>query len=164
MKQGMRRKVAWFGGIALLAAGLALGYAGWKLAHATHEELCSACRRPVHPRSRTVGLLADRRVVFCCPACALSEHHQTGKRVQLIELTDYMSDAKLPPERAYLVQGSDVNLCIPQPATVDESKQPAGVRFDRCAPGLLAFARQQDAARFADQHGGQMVSATRLVK
>jgi nitrous oxide reductase accessory protein NosL len=35
---------------------------------------------------------------------------------------------------------------------------PTATEYDRCAPGLLAFARREDALRFATQHGGQVLS------
>jgi hypothetical protein len=148
----MGRKMAWVGGIALAAVALVF------IVRATHQQLCYACRRPVYGRSRAVGLVESQRAIFCCPACALSQHHQTGRRVRVTGLTDYLTEAPLSPERAYVVEGSDVNLCMNQNGMVDESNQPAMVHFDRCAPSLLAFSRDTDAAEFAHRHGGRLVA------
>lgn len=158
----MHRRFAWAGAIAFIALGLAVAYAGWRLVRATDAEICYVCQRPMHAHSRTVALVQGHREVFCCPSCALSEHYQAGKPVQIMTLTDFVTEAKLAPEQAYMVRGSDVNPCIRPHTRVDENMHPVAVEFDRCAPGLLAFARKEDAIRFTTEHGGEVVKFTGL--
>jgi hypothetical protein len=136
---------------------LALGYAGWRSVRASSDESCSVCRRPIHASSRTVGVVAGKRAVFCCPACARSETLQASG-VKITEMTDFLTGAKLAPERAVLVRGSDVNPCTMHAhAPLDEDKRAAEVRFDRCSPSLLAFSSRAEATRFMAEHGGTLV-------
>jgi hypothetical protein len=144
--------------IILLAAVLALGYVGLRRAKAPGESICQVCGRPVHAHSRTVAMVGGRSEVFCCPSCAMSQRDQTGKPVTVTQLTDYATGARLAPAQSWIVRGSDVNPCIlHQHAIVDADKRIAAVEFDRCAPSLLAFARREEAAAFASQHGGQVL-------
>ena len=148
---------AWFGAFLVLAVVLSISYAGLRWVKASDDNICAVCKRPVHAHSRTVALVDGRKQVYCCPTCALSEHHQDGRQVRVTELTDYATGAKLPPAQAWIVRGSDVNPCIRREGLLDADKRMAPIEFDRCAPGLLAFARREDAAAFMAQHGGRLV-------
>ncbi len=57
-----------------------------------------------------------------------------------------------------MVKGSDVNMCMPTRDVIDADKRAADVHYDRCAPSILAFAQRSDAADFAREHGGQVLS------
>jgi prepilin-type processing-associated H-X9-DG protein len=140
----------------LVLFGAALGQACqvFRSADATQ---CSACKRPIHAHSKTVAFADGHSRVFCCPACALSEHGQTGKPVTITRLTSYLTGEPLPPESAYVVKGSDVNMCILTQDIVNADKRPADLRYDRCAPSIYAFARQTEAAGFAKEHGGEVM-------
>ncbi|HWA16777.1 MAG TPA: nitrous oxide reductase accessory protein NosL, partial [Gemmatimonadales bacterium] len=61
------------------------------------------------------------------------------------------------PASAYVVRGSDLNMCTRTQEVVDSDKHPAGLHYDRCAPSLIAFARRHEAARFAREHGGEVL-------
>ena len=75
------------------------------------------------------------------------------------ELTDYETGGRLRPSGAFLVEASDVNPCIqPHNHLLDAGKPAAAMHFDRCAPGLLAFAGRHEAERFAALHGGRVRS------
>jgi hypothetical protein len=158
----MRRALARLGVVAVFFAILACGYAGWRWVHAPDDELCFACGRPVHAHSRTVAYFQGRRTVFCCPTCAMWQYHQAGKTVHVSELTDYVTGARLRPEAAFLVQGSDVNPCLHSHGLMDADKQTAEIHFDRCVPGLLAFATRDEAAQFASGHGGRLLPFSQL--
>lgn len=119
-------------------------------------ELCRACRRPVHKNSRAVALVDGKREVFCCPACARSEHLQSARVVQIVELTDFQTGRPLAPAGAYVVRNSDVNPCTEHTNAPEPDKRPMRTTFDRCSPGELAFARQSEAQDFARVHGGQI--------
>jgi hypothetical protein len=106
---------------------------------------------------KTVAMVNGKRAIYCCPACALSEHQQSGKPVQVVELTDYLSSSPLKPETSYLVRNSDVNPCLQHHPATGENSQPLESQFDRCTPSLLAFQDQKSASAFAGEHGGQVV-------
>ena len=139
----------------VLIAGLS--YAGWKYVDGRASHSCAACQRPTHENTRTVAVTNGKQMGYCCPACALSQHRQTGASVDVLSLTEYQSGAKLEPERSYLVRGSDVNSCSHHSAAVALDKQPVDAHFDRCSPSLLAFGSKGAADRFAREHGGQVL-------
>jgi hypothetical protein len=148
----------------LAAAVLISGtsYAGWKYLRARASRVCAACERPVHQTTRTVALIGDKRAGFCCPACSLSQHHQSGKPVQVLSLTDHLTGARIEPSRAFLVRGSDVNPCSHQSAALMPDKHPAPSHYDRCSPSLLAFSNESAARGFARQHGGQLLDFAQM--
>ncbi len=149
----------------ILLAGIAAGvFAVRMTGRATAAPVCDACRRPANTRSRAAGFLGNKREVFCCPACALTAHRQSGRGVRLTEVTDYNTGKTVPPERSYFVRGSDVNLCEHAHARpmVDETKRTAAEQFDRCSPSILAFQTQGAARTFAAAHGGSVMSFDEL--
>jgi NosL len=153
----MRGKGVWFGALALVVLAMALGYAAWRL-RPSAGETCYACNRPVHGHSKTVALANGRSRLFCCPACALSQHEQAGKPVNITRLTAFLTGEPLSPDQAYLVEGSDVNMCATKHTILETDKQHAELQYDRCAPSMLAFARRDEAAQFAREHGGRVAS------
>ena len=143
----------------LVLFGAALG-AGCQAFRYTDAAECYACQRPIHEHSKTIAFENGHSRVFCCPACALSEYAQTGKPVTITRLTSYLTGEPLIPESAYVVKGSDVNMCIRTQDIVNADKRPADLQYDRCAPSLYAFAQQSEAARFAREHGGEAAGET----
>lgn len=153
----------WFGVVAVVGIAVGLGYTGFKVYRGSPAEQCYACRRAIHAHMRTVAIDKGHARVFCCPACALSEHEQEGRPIQVTELTDFVTGAKLSPGAAFILKGSDVNMCAQRHELIDAEKRPAGVQFDRCAPSLLAFGRREDAVEFARIHGGKVVPFAEIV-
>ena len=137
-----------------------LSYAGWKYVRDRSEESCTACRRPVHGDTRTTALIDGQRKTYCCPACALSEHRQTGRSVELTSLTDYLTRSPVRPADGFLVRGSDVQSCSHAAVPVGLDKHPMTSHFDRCSPSLIAFARRPDAEAFTKEHGGRVLAFT----
>ena len=142
-------------GVCLLA--LAFGYAGWRGFRASDAQECYACKRPVHAHSKTIAIVNGKARTYCCPACALSEGQQEGKPVRVTELTSFVTGAILAPDSAYVVKGSDVNMCMTSHEMIDPDKRAAGVHYDRCAPSLLTFAKKTEAVAFAGEHGGDVM-------
>jgi hypothetical protein len=138
-------------------AALAVGYVGWRVYRRAQPEQCYACQRPIHAHSRTVAFARGSSRLFCCPACALSEKEQEGKPVLVTELTGFFTGARLSPNDAYVVKGSDVNMCAQTHELIDADKRPADILYDRCAPSLLAFAHQSEAIQFSREHGGTVL-------
>jgi hypothetical protein len=146
-----------FAVIAIVAVVALAGYVGWRAYQRTQPEQCYACQRLIHSHSRTVATDKGRSRLFCCPACALSEQRQEGAAVRVTELTAFLSGAKLSPDNAYVVKGSDINMCAQAHEMVDADKRPADVHYDRCAPSLLAFAQEREAIQFSREHGGTVL-------
>src|ERR1017187_6619374 len=144
---GRARQFAIFAIVAVVF--LAAGYGGGGVYQRTQPEQSYACQRPIHAHSRTVATDKGGTRLFCCPACALSEQRQEGKTVRVRELTAFLSGAKLSPDDAYVVKGSDVNMCAQAHEMIDADKRPADVHYDRCAPSLLAFAKDREAIHFS---------------
>lgn len=136
----------------------AIAYTAWHFVSERSSHSCYACARPVHAHSKTVAIVGGKRAPYCCPACALSEHQQSGKPVQVVELTDYVGGGALKPEDSYIVRNSDVNHCMQhRAAVVAENKQPLTIHYDRCAPSVIAFRSANVAGDFAKEHGGQVL-------
>ena len=152
----MQRRV-WFAGAVCVFAVLVLGYAGWKSFAHTDADQCYACKRPIHAHSKTVALVDGRSRLFCCPACALSQHRQTGQPIRITQLTAFLTGKALSPDNAYVVRGSDVNMCERTKELMDGDKRAADLLYDRCAPSLIAFAGRGDAEQFVREHGGEVM-------
>jgi hypothetical protein len=152
----MQRRV-WFAGVVCVLAVLVLGYAGWKSFAQADADQCYACKRQVHAHSKTVAFIDGRSRVFCCPACALSQSQQMGKTITITRLTSFLTGKALSPDNAYIVRASDVNMCERTKELVDGDKRAADLRYDRCAPSLIAFAGRSDAVQFAREHGGEVM-------
>ncbi len=75
----------------------------------------------------------------------------------------FLTGAKLSPDRAFIVEGSDTNLCARTHGLMEMDKQPADVHFDRCSPSLLAFAQRSEAVQFAHEHGGKVMPFSAIV-
>jgi hypothetical protein len=139
----------------LILAGL--GYSTWHFVKERSAQSCKACMRPVHSHMKTVAIVDGKRAIYCCPACALSERQQSGRLVQVVELTDYLDNSPLKPDGSFVVRNSDVNPCLQHHPAVGENSQPLEEHFDRCTPSVLAFRSRTDAEGFAKDHGGQVL-------
>jgi hypothetical protein len=152
----MQRKSV-FASIVAIFVLVGLGYSAWRFVKERSAQSCKACTRRVHSNMKTVAIVDGKRAIYCCPACALSEHQQSGKQVQVVELTDYLSGVPSKPESSFVVRNSDVNPCRQHHPAVGENNQPLDSNFDRCTPSVLAFQDQKSAGAFASEHGGQVV-------
>jgi len=157
----MERRRRFLGLLAVVPA-LGLGYVGFKEFRYASPTACYACNRPIHAHSRTVALVNGRSRLFCCPACAFSEHEQGKEPVKVTQLSSFLTGAPLSPDSAYIVKGSDVNMCARDRTMIDGDKQPAALQYDRCLPSMYAFAEQKQAAEFAREHGGQVIPFRQL--
>jgi len=148
----------WLGVLAVVAVAIGIGYAAFNTYHSSQTEQCYACQRAVHAHSRTVAIFRGKARTFCCPACALSEHEQEGKPVRVTDLSAFPSGARLSPNDAFIVRGSDVNMCVRTRELMDADKRPADLHYDRCSPSLIAFAKRSEAMQFVREHGGEVLS------
>lgn len=145
----------WLTGLAGVLVTLALAYVGWATFRPRVDE-CYACIRPIHAHSKTVAVVDGHPRLFCCPACALSQHEQMGKNMKITKVTLFTTGKAISPDSAYVVQGSNVNMCETRHELVDADKRPADLRYDRCAPSLIAFTQRDEAVEFAREHGGKV--------
>ena len=83
-----------------------------------------------------------------------------GKPIRVTQLTSFLNGNALDPESAFLVRGSNVNMCERTHELMEENKRTADLQYDRCAPSLIAFAQRGEALQFAREHGGEVVSFT----
>mgnify|MGYP000144447518 CR=1 FL=1 len=146
--------------VGLLFAVLVIGgisYSAWCYVAERETHFCKACSRPIHQHSRTVALVDGKRRVYCCPVCALTEHRQSGKPVEVIEVANHLGAKALRPADTYVVRNSNVNLCQRHDPTVSPDKQPMRAHFDRCSPSILVFASRAAAQEFSREHGGQVL-------
>lgn len=151
----MTRRGNILGALVLLGIASAVGYTAWRLRTPTLTA-CDVCTRPMHERSKAVGLVNGQRRTFCCPACALTADRQLKGGVKIVELTDYATDKPIKPEEAYMVVASDTNHCVHQRVLFDSERQPSSMDFDRCSPSMIAFSTRQDANSFMQGHGGSL--------
>ena len=147
---------SWFGGFVGVLLLAILGYAGWRTFSYSNPDECYVCKRPIHAHSKTIAIANGHARLFCCPACALSQHEQAGKPIQVTQLTSFLNGKALAPEDAYVVKGSNVNTCERTQALIQADKRSADLRYDRCAPSLIAFAQRDEALQFAREHGGEV--------
>lgn len=152
----------WLAAVAMVAVALGLGYTAYRVYRGPRTEQCYACRRPVHANMRTLATVDGQSRTFCCPACALTEHEQEGKPIQITELTDFLTGAKLSPSQAFLVKGSDINECAQTHEVIGADRRAADVLYDRCSPSLLAFGQRSDAVQFTREHGGQVLAFSEI--
>ncbi len=137
---------------------IALGAGGYWLLRETQPQVCPICERSIHAQARAVILLNGRRVPVCCIRCGLTHNYQVGKPGPLVEVTEYNSLQPLKPESAFYVEGPRFSLCDPHDsALLDQTKHPYRRMFDRCEPSTYAFARREDAERFARENGGEVL-------
>lgn len=149
--------------VGLLLLALA-GFGYYHLMVKQSEAVCGFCRRPIHANTRVVAEVDGRREVACCARCAMSEAYQEKKPLRLIEVTDFVSGNKLNPQRAYFVDGSRKVLCSHDAPMFDETKHMETMTFDRCSPGAYAFARREDAEKFARENGGAVLRLEEMLR
>jgi len=142
---------------ALFLIAIALG--GYWILRETKQERCPICERSIHPHSSAVVAIAGKRVRVCCIRCGITHNFQVGQPGQIVEVTDFLSDRSMRPERAFYVEGSEVSMCDPHGSSlVDETKHTYGRIFDRCEPSTYAFAKRQDAESLVQKSGGKLLT------
>ena len=104
--------------------------------------LSAMCNRPVPERSAVVMQSQQRgHLAACCPHCGLALlDHDTSADLMLV--TDFLDGQMVSANDASFVLGSDVSSC--------------------CTPGILAFVRRDDATRFQQGFGGEVMSLSQV--
>jgi nitrous oxide reductase accessory protein NosL len=130
-----------------------------------HPSRCSLSGRAIH-RGMGVRIQLEGRGPSraCCLRCVTAYSEQTGKTVRVLSVTDYVSHARVSPERAFYVVGSHVTPCAGPRADVTANRRELPLRdWDRCLPSIIAFARREDALQFRAEEGGGIESFDEVV-
>ncbi len=145
-----------FAVVVALAAVVAVGVGAWYALYSRPPAFCELSGRPIHGNMHT--LVTDNRKTrhACCARCPLTLANQTGRQVEILEVTDYVTGRALAPSEAYFVDGSRVEICTAPRLKLDETRTAYVRLFDRCSPSLLAFAREDQARDFIANSGGSL--------
>ncbi len=130
------------------------------------KEECSFCIIKMPHKSKAVVLVegesTPRRA--CSITCALTHQRTMGKKVRFLRVSDFLSGKTLDPQKAFYVEGSDVNPCKEHAKSpvFSEFRTPLYLDWSRYEPTVLAFATREDAEKFQKEHGGRVVSPSIL--
>ncbi len=127
------------------------------------EVRCAICYMPIPKETRAVIRVEGGSSKTVCDArCPLTFQEETGRKVELLQVTDYETGERLDPEGAFYVTGSDV---APDAHTKVLRTTPADtvyLHWHRCLPSVLAFRMQEEALRFQRAHGGVIMTLAEL--
>lgn len=144
----------------VLAAAVALAFilgaaaGAWYVLRERTPAFCEIDGRPIHGNMLTLATVDGKRLHACCSRCPLTLAHQAHRQIEILEVTDYVSGRRLPAAEAYFVEGSQIEVCSGPRLNRKEGLAPYVRLFDRCAPSLLAFAREDQARAFTTKYGG----------
>lgn len=151
-------------GIIALAfvAGAAVG--AWYALRERPPAFCEIDNRPIHGNMQTLVKVNGKRLHACCARCPLTLLSQEGVRVEILEVTDYLSGGRLAADEAYYVEGSRIEVCSGPRLSREEGVTPFARLFDRCVPSLLAFEREDQARAFLAENGGRLKRLKELMR
>jgi len=125
---------------------------------------CEIDGRPIHGNMHTLLHVDGKQYHACCARCGLTLASQAHRQIEILEVTDYMSGRRLPAAQAFYVEGSRVEVCSGPRLNRKEGLAPYVRLFDRCAPSLLAFAREEQARAFLTEYGGSLKRLEELMR
>jgi len=132
-----------------------------------HPNRCALSGRLIHPGMGAVVQVEgkDAPVKACCLRCAINYARETGKKLRVLSVTDYVSRKPTSPGTAVYLSGSGITPCagprVDAPATRRESSMQV---WDRCMPSLIAFADREDARLAQEEEGGILQTFEELTK
>ncbi len=150
-----------------IVAVMALALAGCdKIETFIHGDRCVLSDRVIHPgMAATIAVQGGPSGRTCCIRCAITYAQQTGKKVRVVSVTDYLTHKQIAPDKAAYVTGSDVAPCVGPPVKVTQTRsQCCFLGWDRCSPSTVAFANKQEAERFQREHGGRLETFADLAR
>jgi hypothetical protein len=148
-------------GLGLVGAAVA---GGWYVLRGRPPAFCELSGRPIHGNMHTLVKVNGKTRHACCARCALILGGHTDQKIEILEVTDYVSGGHLPASDAYYVEGSRVEVCSAPRLRIDESRTPFVRLFDRCSPSLLTFARADEAREFIANYGGSLKRLEELLQ
>ena len=124
---------------------------------------CAICYMPIPAKTRVViRVNGGTPMVVCDARCPLTYQHESGKKVELIQVTDYETSERLDPHDAVYVTGSDVAPDVHAEALRATPADTAYLHWHRCLPSVLAFRKRENALRFQRAHGGTVMALADL--
>jgi hypothetical protein len=155
-KVAFRSRTGAWAGLAVVGLGAVLGYLVWTGAIAGGQPVCEVCRRELHPGAGfTIAGPDGARQRTCCPRCGLRVVIQRGGKA--LEAVDFQTGKAIPAADAVYVEGSDIMECCSGSGFRTDEGTYSDIQYDRCLPTLVAFARREDAAAAAREHGGRVI-------
>jgi hypothetical protein len=148
-----RRKTSVYAVLAVIVLG-ALVLQGHRVVQRRSQTICEVCQRVIKPEAGVLADIGGRQRRVCCARCAITEAQQEHQTLRLLAVTDYPSQKKLDPEKAWYVEGSRLVACDHDAPPLDSSKRAQQVAFDRCSPGAFAFELRADADALVARYGG----------
>lgn len=125
--------------------------------------VCGYCNRPLHANLTVAAEIDGKRTQVCCARCAISEANQERKAVRLLLVHDYLTGRAVTPANAWFVGGSRAMACDHDAMRMNEMKGTQELVFDRCSPGIFAFANKSDADAFTTHNGGRVITYEQLM-
>lgn len=124
----------------------------------SRTDACAVCQRECCAgMGAKVELRSGKSLHCCCPRCALAYLKTAAGQITSLTVQDWASGKQITAKDAIFVEGSDLNHC----AMMKPQRLPQGgvamACYDRCQPGLLAFADRKVAENFTAQHGGKIL-------
>jgi hypothetical protein len=147
--------------LALIVGALA---GSWFVAYRQAPAFCQISGRPIQANMLTLVKVDGKLRYACCARCPLTLAERTHQKIQILEVTDYLTGKRLRAQDAFFVDGSSMEMCSGPRVRVDQYRTPYMRLFDRCSPSLLAFGSKQDAEDFIKTYGGQLQKLDELVK
>lgn len=151
-------------GVIVLALVVGAAAGAWYALRGRPPAFCEIDDRPIHGNMHTLVQVDGKRLHACCARCPLTLVSQAHRRVQILEVTDYVSGRRLSAGDAFYVEGSRVEVCSTPRVSREEGAGPYVRLFDRCAPSLLAFAREDQARQFMAEYGGSLKRLDELMR
>lgn len=124
---------------------------------------CAICYMPIPKETRAViQVEGGSPKTVCDPRCPLTFQGETGKKVQLTQVTDYETGERLDAKAAFYVTGSNVAPDAHTQALRTTPADTAYLHWHRCLPSVLAFHTREEAIRFQGAHGGTVMTLADL--
>jgi|GEM_PF-1846359 len=127
---------------------------------------CAFCGRLLHADMKVAFQEENAQTVrmACCLRCVITDAEQTGDRIRVLWVTDYVSHERLRPDKAIYLVGSTINSDSGPPIEVPWSRrEQSELKWDRCLPSVIAFRKRDDAAAFQQTSEGEILSFQDLV-
>jgi len=150
-------KVGVFVGLVVICMVGLLGYFVWAGKIAGGQPVCAVCKRIIHTETSFKIARADGSVqATCCPRCGLAAVIQNGGRA--LDAVDFTTKKRVGAAEAIYLEGSDIMECCTNTGFRSDEGAYQKMKYDRCMPSLLAFARREDAEVVRQKHGGNILS------
>ncbi len=127
------------------------------------EARCAICYMPIPRETRALIRVEGGSPKAVCDArCPLTFQEETGRKVELLQVTDYLTGEQLKAEKAFYVTGSNVAPDAHTEALRTTPADTAYLHWHRCLPSIIAFRTREEALRFQRAHGGRVMALPEL--